>query len=57
MRERHGGGPVRRVMVTVLPRGTVWPPVGDWLKTQEPVFVKFGTSPAAVTRSDASAGG
>jgi hypothetical protein len=55
IREYQGSGPVRKLMVTVLPRRTVRPPVGDWLKTQEPELVNFGTSSASMTRSDASA--
>ena len=34
---RHGTGPLRRFIVTVLPLATDVPPTGDWLATQAPV--------------------
>ena len=57
IRERHASGSSRKRMATgTAPGGTVWPAVGDWLKTHEPVWfepVNLGTSPTAMTRSDA----
>ena len=48
--EGQGMGPTLVRRLTVLPRGTELPALGDWLNTQafvELIPITFGTTPAA----------